>query len=141
MVMPSPVRKVSAKSGVIVSAALRRSSGTTRSLPRLHAVIFGGNSVGDAGLSAAPQLDPQDRSRLRIEIEACISGELVVRDSIRARHQALRQPPAVAGRVYDATLSIVIGHIRDRPERAAAGGDRTGHGCVGVLDVEVVRTA
>jgi hypothetical protein len=62
------------------------------------------------------------------------------RDSIRAWNQALRQPPDVAGGVRNATLSIVVGHVGDRPERPSAGCDRTSHGCVGVLDVEIVRS-
>ena len=61
-------------------------------------------------------------------------------DSIRARYQALRQPPDVAGRVRNATLSIVVGHVGDWPERPSAGCDRTSHGCIGVLDVEIVRS-
>src|ERR1700722_3458900 len=62
------------------------------------------------------------------------------RDSIRAWYQALRQPPDVAGGVRNATLSIVVGHVGDRPEGPSAGCDRTSHGCVGVLDVEIVRS-
>lgn len=62
------------------------------------------------------------------------------RDSIRAWYQALRQPRDVAGRVRNATLSIVVGHVGDRPERPSASCDRTSHGCIGVLDVEIVRS-
>src|SRR5215469_16487577 len=64
----------------------------------------------------------------------------VARDSIRAWYQPLRQPPDVAGRVRNAALSIVVGHVGDRPQRPSAGCDRASHGCIGVLDVEIVRS-
>lgn len=62
------------------------------------------------------------------------------RDSIRAWYQALRQPPDVARRVRNATLSIVVGPVGDGPERPSAGCDRTSHGRIGVLNVEIVRS-